>query len=355
MAVIAAILATNYGNITEIEKINISESHDSATTIANITIPSDAYIDYLNLNDSVSIYLGYEGQTELVFTGFIKRIDKEFPDGRTVISCQDILSRASEYLMVNPGGADEPYTWENEDIEDVIADILQMAGITNFYLPVPTSFTIATGGTKLEINLQIAYDAIKQLTDIIAWDIWSDKTGVIWLKNRKPYPMYGTSGQPGDSEPEHADVPIRDDTDPIDVDEILSLSLAKSDRDLRNKIVVYGAKSLTAVAQSSTSYDPVEDDFIAILPAAFFKAAVLSSNIISDQSFADDACSYNLALLNRVQYEISTSVVGNPLYHARETVHIEYDPFNIHGQWYIYQCDHNFGKEGYTCDLVLRK
>jgi hypothetical protein len=350
MAKLEAFVYTPYGNITQVENLSISESHDSATTIATATVPSDYAISYLNLYDPISFYLGYAGDTDLVFTGIIKRIDKEFPDGRISISCQDGLSKASDYLLVNPAGADSPYTWTDEQIENVIEDILNMATISNFYCPAPTSFTIATGGTKLEINLQIAYDACKQLSDIIAWDLWSDYTGTVWLKNRKPYPMYGTSGQPGDI----ADIPIRNGTNPITVSEILALTLSKNERDLRNKIVVYGANGLTKSASSSTSYDALLGYNVPILPGGFYKTAALSSSIITSGTFAQLACNYNLALLNRVQYEITATVVGNPIYHARETVHIEYAPFGITGQWYIYQCDHNFGKEGYTCDLSLR-
>lgn len=350
--IIHAYVASGATTVAELDSISISESHDGASTVASFTVSTARYPAAIGLYSPVGIYIGDENGTALAFTGIVKRIDRSYPDSKATFSCNDLLVRASDYFLASPDG--KPYTYTNAAIESVIQDLLvTKAGVPNFSCPVPTAFTIATGGTKLEINLQTAYDAANQLAELIAWKIWADHNGVTWLKNRKPYVMDGTSGQPGDV----ADIPI---SKTITSDDIISVNIARNERDLRNKVVVYG-KNLVKTASNSLSYDPLASGgaggFVPVLPSGFYKSVVLSSAIITDASFAQDACNYNLALLNRVIWELNLSVVGDYRYHAKSTVNVTltYNGINLTGEWYIYQCDHQLGSNGWVTELVLRR
>jgi len=338
-----------YGSVTDttkIESISVQENHDSATSIATVNTYKDT--TGLALGDDITINLGYVGDYDRVFKGYVKKIDRANPDGMVTISSQDVMARAIDYFVVS-SSPDTKYTAQNIKAEDLIEDVLRMAGLTKFHLD-NTYFTLATNGSTAEVNLIGAYDYCKSISDLLAWNLWAEDDGYIYLKNRKPFITDGSLHQPG----EIIDISIYT----IPLSEIFSISLTSNEKDLRNRIVIYGGNGLTGEKKRATSYDPVLGSYVHVLPTTpsqYYKAVCLSSLIITDQNFADDACQYNLELLNRVQYELNLTVEGKDFYHARRAVTIEYAPLGITGLWYIFGCEHSFTKAGYLCNLTLRK
>jgi hypothetical protein len=344
------ILYADITNVTAFDSISLTESHDSSIAQATFTVPKGKTT--ADLSDLITIDLGYTTDHQDVFQGYVKNVDDSSPDGITVVTMHDIMSRAVDYLVVAPA-PDQPFVKQNIETGDLIQYVLEMAGLTNFDFD-NTSFIFATGGSKAEINVVNAYDYCKQLTDLIAWNLWAESDGVIYLKNRKPFVMYNNLSQPGDHDDTAGGSPYKIST-PISGTDILNISLSKNERDLRNKVVVYGANNLVRDASSETSYDPVLDTQVQVLPDDYYKSVVLSSLIITDGGFAQDACDYNLSLLNRVQYNLNMTIIGRPDIHARRVIQITYTPLGISGWWYIYSCDHDWSKNGYTCNLSLRK
>jgi len=106
--------------------------------------------------------------------------------------------------------------------------------------------------------------------------------------------------------------------------------------------------------KKATSLDPATSTYRQILPSGFYKATVLASPLIDDGSFAQKACNYNLALYNKLTYEVPITVEGDPDLEAKRTVTITSTKGDVSGDWYIYQLEHNWSANGYTTNLLLK-
>jgi hypothetical protein len=206
----------------------------------------------------------------------------------------------------------------------LVEALLNMAQITN-YVHDTTYFSF--GITRdVEVNLLSAYDMCKTVADILAYSLWCDIDGVAHFQDRRPYVMGGDS-------------PVKS------LSGILKIIHRVSDRDLRNRIVIYGAEGIYAVAEAESPY----------LPTGFRKSVVVASPWIDDQSMAEAACAYNLDKLNRLTEEISVEVLGDPSLHARQVVDVTDTHTGISGNWYIYTAEHRWGEGGYVTSMELRK
>jgi hypothetical protein len=120
----------------------------------------------------------------------------------------------------------------------------------------------------------------------------------------------------------------------------------RSDRDLRNRVVVYGAEGIYAEAKEASPY----------LPNGFYKTVAVSApTVIDTQQMAEDSAAYNLEKLNRLTLGGSLSVLGNPSINARDCITVSKADIGMTGLWYVYGCEHSWGKEGYLTNLELRQ
>jgi len=333
-------LAASVTGVTSPLAVVVNQSHDSATAVANVQCISTT----LDIGDPITINLGYTTGTDKVFEGYVKSKERTVPEDTYTIVAHDKLTRAVDFFIVS-SNPESPFTYNNIACEDLIQEVLEMAGLTSFDFD-NTYFTFGINN-PVEVNLVSSYDYARMLADLIAWNVWTDRNGVTKLKNRKPYPMYGTSGQPGDV----ADASIITFTD----DDILDVTYAFNERDLRNKVCIYGAENLYKEAKSAVSYDPATDSYRAILPSDFYKAMVLASPLIDDATFAQDACNYNLSLYNKITYECPIIVEGNGSIEARTCITVNSTKATIAGLWYCYQVEHNWSKSGYLTNILLKK
>ena len=333
--------ATHCNNILS---INISSSHESSVSVATVICR-----DFNGtVGDDIDIYIGYTSSYGKVFSGYIKKVEKQTPNGVYNIVANDVLVRAIDFFIVS-NNPDNPLKYNNISAENLVMNVLSLAGLSNFNAD-NTYFYLGINN-PVEVNLVSSYDYSRMILDIVAWSFWANKDGVIYIKNRKPYTM--VSGSPDSMQPGF--VPDTS-SGTITDSSILSFNTGVNERDLRNKIVIYGAENIHATASRSTSYDPILNNYIQILPNNFYKAAVLASPLIDSQSFAQDAADYNLALFNRLQYEIILTIVGDYSLECRKAVTINSSKFSFYnGLWYIYQLEHAWGKEGFTTNLVLRR
>jgi len=343
---------TLYASVTGITNplsITVSNSHNSSTATAQIVATSKT----VNIGDNITIDLGYVGDYNRVFKGYVKNIVRQVPDDLYTIIAKDDLVRAIDFFIV-PTNPDDSYKWHNIKAEDLIHNILSLAGLTGT-VNTPSggsAFSFATkSGNDVEVKLVGAYDFCKTIADLLAWQLWIDETGAIQFRNRKPYPMDGTSGQVGDE----ADTPISGVT--LNDSIVLNSIKTESDRDLRNRVVVHGATGIYAEAKSATSYNPLTDTMENILPTTptqFYKAMALVSSIIDNQSMATNSASYNLALYNRLGVSAQFQTEGNSKLLARKVVTVDEDFLGLSGNWYIYMAEHQWGREGYFTNLELR-
>jgi len=317
------ILAKSITGVSQILSVNVTESHNSSMATASIVTPSTS----LTLGDNVQIDLGYSTGTGRVFYGIVKNIENNVPDDVVSITASDLMSRAVDYFIV-ASDPENPYTQRNIDAEDLVADLMGMAGLNNFNYD-PTSFTFGIE-VDVVVNLVTSYDFSRQVADILAWHLYCNRYGVIQFVDRKPYVTAGDTV-------EDFIIPTAD---------IISVSNKISEENLRNRVVVYGAEGVYAEESASSPH----------LPAGFYKTVALATEIIDRQAIADQAAAYNLALLNRLDESLFVTVVGKPQYEARKIAKVSWPDFGITDELrYVYSCDHTFSSSGYLCTMELRK
>ena len=307
--------------ITNLLSLSISQAHNSPSTTAIIVSTATT----LSVGDAMTIYIGYEDNLQKIFEGYVKIIERTVPENYYTITCNDVLIKATDYFIASDT-PDTKYSKQGVLAEDLINDMLTMAGITN-YTHGTTYFTF--GVTRpVEVNLMSAYDMCKVVTDILAWHLWCDSNGLVHFEDRKPYVMTG-------------DEPQKE----ITTTALTRIAHRKSDRDLRNRVVVYGYEGVNATAEAESPY----------LPSGFRKSIVVASPWIDDQTMAQNAADYNLEKFNRLTEEISLEIVGDPTIHARHVLTVTDTYTGTSGDWYVYSCEHKWGDAGYTTSMELRK
>lgn len=314
-------LASTVTGITDPLDINVATSHTAAVATAIIKTVTTS----LSIGDSIDVSLGYVGDVERVFRGYVKQIDREIGDNLYTVTAQDTLVRALDFFIV-AADPDNPFSRQNITAEGLIEDLLALAGLTN-YNGDATSFSLAIG-QPVEINLVSVYDYTQSIARIVAWNLWADEDGIIQFIDRKPYVM-------------GSDTAFATITDPT----ILDAGYQESDKDLRNKVVVYGANGIVASASASSPY----------LPSGFFKSVVLSTPIIDSQSVANSAASFNLAMLNRLTKSLNIEVEGSNLLLARKVIEVVQTDLSVSGDWYIYSATHTFNSSGYKVGMEIRQ
>lgn len=315
-------LYINVTGCSQIQNVGVSDAHSAPAATATINCLSSS----LDVGDYVEIDLGYTTNHNRVFAGYVKSIQRSQSPTMYEISCASVMVRAVDYFLVS-NNPTNPYSKENISAEDLISDLMDFAGLTNQDFDSP-GFTFATRGTPVEVNLVSIYDYCKFIADIIAWSIWADQDGVVHFASRPPFPSGGVS------------VATLDNTN------LLNVSYWNSDRDLRNRVVVYGAEGIYATAEADSPY----------LPNGFHKSiAVAAPTVITSQSMADRSADYNLALLNRLTIGGSATIIGDSTITCRDNVTVNKSDLGMTGDFYVYGIEHDFSKDGYKTNLDLRQ
>src|SRR3989304_6446307 len=215
-------------NISDIISVIVSTSHSASTATAQVITRNKT----VNIGDNITIDLGYVGDYDRVFKGYVKNIVRNVPNDIYTIVAKDDLVRALDFFIV-PTDPDESFKRSNISAESLVEQVLALAGITSFTYT-PTNFTFATqSGNEVEVKLTSSYDFCKMISDLLTWHLYADEDGLVHFINRKPHVMYGTSGQPGDI----ADVAINAGNPIIDT-QSMAQTTADYNLDLYNKLTV---------------------------------------------------------------------------------------------------------------------
>lgn len=282
--------------------IRVSRGHGALISSAFFQLESGDY----NIGDTIYIDVSMGGPPIRLFYGIVRGKTFTNKDGIYEFNAFGVLSRAKDNFIAS-STPDTSYKIFNKSIESLIGDLLSMSHIYN-YIYDPTNFYLAVTH-EYEINLINAYDMINQAKKIIAWEVWDDEYGNVYLKDRKPYIMSSDSSYKT-------------------IQDIVDFSYTETDQDLRNRVVIYG-DNVYAEAKASSPY----------LPSGFYKTVVLASNLIQSQTWADQAAQYNLDFLNRLRYELSIAI---DLYHYVEpfkVITLSTGNSYIDGDWYVYNSD----------------
>lgn len=308
----------------EAVSIQIVEGYEQPTARCSIVTP-----DYggLSLGDKIEVTIGFDGDNGKVFEGYVQNINSERMPGYHIIEAEDILIRAAEYLIVSID-LDNPFRRWNITAEDLIEDLLNEAGITDYTSGV-TGFTFATGEVPVEFNLTFAWEAVQQIANVVAWHVYADQSGQVHFENIKPEP----SG-----------APVASYTTGGAGNLIIGRRTRSTER-LRNKVVVFGNPPIKAEDSAVSPY----------LPAGFYKTAVVSSVLIDTQSMADTTASYNLSKWNKLTEALSVEALGDYARHARQTVSVTETFSGASGNWFIHDITHAFGEDTYVIRMNLVK
>lgn len=327
------VLYCSIPGITDPINVTVSESHDSSTATANIQCISTTK----GIGDYITVSMGTTDSYGVVFTGYIKSIEKSVPSNTYQIMAYDEMIRGVDYFIAS-SSPDNPFRRRNITAEALVGDILSLAGLTN-YTYQATSFTFGIN-SDVEVNLTSVYDYCTMICRLLTWHIYSDRDGQIHFVNRKPYVMTGNTGQPGDIVDERVKSPD------YTINSFISIQRNQDERNLRNKVVVYGAAGIYASASASSPY----------LPNGFYKTAVVGTSIIDTQSMAQISAEYNLNFFNRLGTTLDITVVGDHAISARQIVRVV-DPnyLGIDSNWYVFSCEHTFSSSGYLVTLHLRQ
>jgi hypothetical protein len=326
-----------YASVTGVTNplnITVSESHSSSTSTAIIECLSHS----LNIGDYISVDLGYVTNHAIIFRGYVKEIDRAVPQNTYNIIAHDVMIRAVDFFVASTN-PDQPFSRNDIKAETLVRDVLELAGLTDYDYDA-TNFTLAIN-TVAEVNLVSAYDYCNGIAELLAWHLYADKNGQVHFVDRKPYVVGG-------------------DTSVYTVDSnnlynIISFTHKLSERDLRNRVVVYGSTGIYAEAKQATSYNPLTSSYEQILPTGFYKTAVAASPLINQTSLAQQAADYNLDLYNRLGSNISLSILGSHSVEARTVITVDESITGISGDYYVYLVEHTWGADGYIVNMDLRK
>lgn len=311
--------ATNTSNILSVQATN---AYNDTTAMVSMT----AINTTLSIGDAIDVYLGYEGDNSKVFSGYVKEVKRTQNPLIYTINAYDAMIRAADYFLASDN-PDNAMSVQNITAEDLVEQLMAKAGLTNFGYDA-TSFTFATQG-PLEINLVTIYDYCKMIANTLAWHIYSDMSGKVWFVERWHRIMSSDT----------SDYTLPNGT------EIINISYSEDERDLRNRIVVYGGGGIQATASASSPH----------LPSGFYKTVVASAEWIDNQAMAQSAADHNLDLLNVLSKEVNVTFIGNQDVFVRDIVTFNYSPLGISGLWLVDTVDHNWSRNGFTTTLLLRK
>jgi phage protein D len=303
--------------------VSIQDSHTAPTATAQILAETCS----LDIGDSITVVMGYVGDTFTAFTGFVKEIEVKEPEKYYTITAANVMIRAVDYFIAAED-PENPYSWSNITAEDLIQSILELAGLTSFDME-STSFTFAVYN-PVEVNLTPAFDYARFLADIIAYTLYADNAGTVHLINRRPYPVGGDTS-----------------VATFDATNTITANYAVNDRDLRNKVTVYGSGSIKATASAVSPY----------LPSGYYRTVVVAApGVIDTQSMASQSASYNLALLNKLTYKIALTAEGTTGIVPRTCVTVNLPNQGITNElFYVYSVEHSWSSQGYLVNLDLRR
>jgi len=325
------------GTPIDVLSVEVNEGHKQTT--ARFSLETED-ITGLNLNQTVTIDLGFVGSHGQVFVGYVDEIAESAWPGVYTISGRDVLKRAIEHYIVTTD-LEHPWSRENIDAAWLVRDLLKEAGITN-YIAGASSFDFGTSHPA-EFNLMSVWDAITQICNILAYNCWAEN-GTVYFARVFPVPTI-----PAPPLSKHFDVGTAGNIEVIDYQ--------YNTDNLRNKVVVFGREGIYAARQSNTT--PCAGNPAAnctYLPAGFFKTAIVSSEMIDTHSMADSSAQYNLVLYNKLTESLRLEAEGDYTVRCRDTVTVT-EPFTgmSNDPWFVYSITHRIDTSGYKLVITLSR
>jgi len=311
-------------NTSDIISVTYTDSFKAATSTCEVA----AVTSSLSIGDSVTVYIGYTGDNFKCITGYVKNIEYKEPERYYTISIANALIRALDYFIAS-ADPENPFSRQNISAEDLVEDLLNLSGLTNFVSDT-TNFTFAINN-PVEVNLTGCYDYCHFLASIIAFTLYADNNGQVHLEDRRPYPV--------GSEP-------ADYTWNVSGGTFIDATYGISDKDIRNKVIVYGSEGIHAEASAVSPY----------LPSGYYRTVVVAAaGVIDSQSMAQQAANYNLDLLNRLTESVNITMIGTTGIAPRTIATITIPDLGVSGKWFVHGVEHKWDKTGYITTVDCKR
>lgn len=276
-------------------------SFDQFAASLKITVANE----YLFTPDSINTVVleeGYNGYYAVTFTGYVDDcIVGRFPN-TWEIQCRDVLKKAVDTWL-----DDEGVEYNMTQADAAVSDLLGRAGLTALDIG-STNFTIGDVNPA-KFKLVSIMDAVLQIAALIGWHVWATSDGVVHFHYKKPLP--GTSVF----------------WDYQTQDNILGYRYTKTDRNLRNKIVVVGYDDIRAEASAPSPY-------VANPPT--YRTAILSSELIDTQQMAQVIANWMLGDLNHLTESVEMDIQANPLLNVGHTITIDLVEDGYSAEYFIF-------------------
>lgn len=330
-------------NCSGIFNVNVVSSHNSPISMATIECKSTS----LEIGDSITIDMGYTDSHGTIFTGYVKQIVRQVQSDTYGISAYDVMVRSQDFFIAS-STPDSALKYRNITAEALVGNLLSLAGISSYTYD-DTSFTFGVQN-EFEVNLTAVADYCRMVSDLLTWHLWGDRNGTAHFENRKPYYVSQTMVD------EYQQYNLSADTSTgfeINSRNTMSATYSLDDKNLRNRVVVYGTGEAHGEATIASPY----------LPDGFYKTALLAAaGLLDDNAICQKTAEYNLNLLHKLTKKIQATVIGNYTVEARSVIEVDLPEIDQpkptlpdKNLWYVFTVEHSISSAGYVINLELTK
>lgn len=316
-------LVLNVTGCTNTKSISLRQSINAAA-VAEVSCAGH----FLSIGSVVDIEIGFDTNYGTVMTGgIVKSIEENIPGFDYTIQIYDRLVLAAD-AYIAPDDPNNPYLATNVEASVLFGNLLStFAGITD-YVGDATAFTFGYPNPT-PIKMVHVMDVLTNIAKITNYIFYVSGTTVRFV-DRRPYllgsdtPAYTVSDGAGGN--------------------IASGSYTRSDKSLRNRVVVYGTPGVEAVASASSPY----------LPAGYYKTAVIAHELIQTSSQATSTANLNLAWLNRLTETVEVTTIGRWNSRPADIVGVTSSFWGMTNRpFFCLSCLHNIGPAGYETTYTL--
>jgi len=311
----------NWTNITR------QVSYDQLVASAKVTTPNRFNMEP-GMVYPIQIFEGYNGYSQLVFTGYIDDVEQSrFPNEFDLV-CSDVLKKAQETWLDDTG-----VTYTSTQAETAVVALLALAGLTNVQAAT-SNFTI--GDTHpTEFKLVSVLDACNQIAGLIGWALWATADGTVHFRHKKPLPgasVFWTYREASSLTATDGNI-------------IGKFKHTKTDKNLRNKAIVIGYGDIREEYAEGSQYVPSPPTY---------RTMILSSEIIDTSSMASAFAKWMVKDCNHLWESAAFTIPGNPYLGMGQTIKLIESRSGNNSNYFVFAINSNMGKgQGYTMDLVV--
>lgn len=324
-------------NGTYIKQFKLESNYNTAAKRIEFSAPTSLGLD---IGTPITATLSSNGVMRNI-VGKIKAMTRRRPENTYEFAACDIVTQPAEYWFIPP---DINGAWEKSNISHTALSIaiLKQAGLVDAQIqndwPVeyPT-FQFATGPEPVKIRIASAWDVISWICQITGMHAYADDAGVIHLSRIWDEPGAVVSR-------------VFEKT----TWKLKTIQYSRSDENLRNQVAVFGREGVSL--KTAKSADTPAGSGKYYLPTGFYKTAIISYELIDNDSMAQETADINLQRLNKLTESCIIETVGDPTIDIRQTVTVTDPKSDVSGDWFVTQCTHSISPaSGYTCKMTVNR